>query len=97
MQFIIDSARFIASSLSYLVNNPAEESHKIKCEYGHDNKKLKNVLGLNTKIASLEYASVMNDLIEYKCLPCHKNYQNFKKWFSHAQKFSNLNIDNFIL
>ena len=29
----------MASSLSNLVNNLAEEIHKIKCKYGHDNKK----------------------------------------------------------
>ena len=29
----------MASSLSNLVDNLAEEIHKIKCKYGHDNKK----------------------------------------------------------
>ena len=38
LQFI-DSARFMASSLENLVNNLSEEIHKIKCEYGHDDKK----------------------------------------------------------
>ena len=38
MQFI-DSAKFMASSLSNLVNNLAKEIHKIKCKYEHDNKK----------------------------------------------------------
>ena len=37
LQFI-DSARFMGSSLSNLVNNIAERIHKIKCKYGHDNK-----------------------------------------------------------
>ena len=36
---LIDSARFMTSSLSNLVNNLAEEIHKIKCKYGLDNKK----------------------------------------------------------
>ena len=34
-----DSARFMASLLSVLVNNLAEGIHKIKRKYGHDNKK----------------------------------------------------------
>ena len=34
-----DSARFVASSLSNLVNNLAEGINKIKCKYGHDDKK----------------------------------------------------------
>ena len=38
LQFL-DSARFIASSLSNLVNNLSEGIHKIKCKYGHDDKK----------------------------------------------------------
>ena len=35
----IDSAIFMASLLSNLVNNLSEEIHKIKCKYGHDDKK----------------------------------------------------------
>ena len=35
----IDSARFIASSLSNLVNNFSEGIHKSKCTYGHNDKK----------------------------------------------------------
>ena len=38
LQFI-DSARFMASSLSNLVNNFAEGFHKIKCKKEHDTKK----------------------------------------------------------
>ena len=34
LQFI-DSARFLASSLSNLVNNFSEGIHKIKCKHGH--------------------------------------------------------------
>ena len=36
---IIDSARFMASSLSDLVNNFVEGIYKIKCKYGHDDRK----------------------------------------------------------
>ena len=35
VQFI-DSATFMASSLSNLVNNLFEGIHKIKCKYGHN-------------------------------------------------------------
>ena len=38
LQFI-DSARFMASSLSNLINNLSEEIHRIKCKYGYDYKK----------------------------------------------------------
>ena len=38
LQFI-DSARFMASSLSNLVNNLAEGIHKVKCKYKHNDKK----------------------------------------------------------
>ena len=36
----IDSATFVASSLSNLVNNIFDTIHKIKCKYGHDGKKI---------------------------------------------------------
>ena len=35
----INSARFMASSLSHLVHNLSEGIHKIECKYGHDDKK----------------------------------------------------------
>ena len=38
LQFI-DSAKFMASSLSTLLNNLSEGTHRIKCKYGHDDKK----------------------------------------------------------
>ena len=36
----INSVKFIARSLSDLVDNLAEEIHKIKCQYGHSNTNL---------------------------------------------------------
>ena len=36
---LIDSARFMASSLLNLVNNLSEEIYRIKCKFGLDNKK----------------------------------------------------------
>ena len=41
LQFI-DSARFMATSLSNFVNNLAERIHTIKCKYGH-NRKMQNL------------------------------------------------------
>ena len=38
LQFI-DSARFMTSSLSNLIYNLSEEIHRIKCKFGHYNKK----------------------------------------------------------
>ena len=40
LQFI-NSARFMANSLSNLVGNLSEATHKIKCKYGHDDKNVK--------------------------------------------------------
>ena len=40
LQFI-DSTRSMASSLSNLVNNFSEGIHRIKCKFGHDDKKCK--------------------------------------------------------
>ena len=33
----------MTTSSSDLVNNLAEETHKVECKYGHDNKKTQNV------------------------------------------------------
>ena len=39
LQFI-DSAKFITSSLSNLVNNFSQGIHRIRCKFGHYDKKL---------------------------------------------------------
>ena len=57
----IDSARFMATSLSNLVNDPTEGIHKIKCkdcDY------------------FLEYESVKDNLINHECLSCNKEYSS---------------------
>ena len=66
---LIDIAKFMASSLSNVVDNLAEAIQKIKCKYEHDYKKCKEV-ELNTKIVSeyhgyedLECVNVKDDLI----------------------------------
>ena len=51
LQFI-DSARFMATSLSNFVNNLTERIHKIKCKYGHDQKNVE-LAELNTKCVSV--------------------------------------------
>ena len=72
----IDSVTFMASSLSNLVNNPCEGIHRIKCKYGRGNKKCETC-GIKCKDCScfLKYTHFKDDLIEYKCLCCNKNYQ----------------------
>ena len=55
----IDSARFVVSSLSHLVDNLAEGIHKVKwkdCD------------------CFLEYESVKDNLVKYNCLSCNKDY-----------------------
>ena len=56
----IDSARFMASSLSNLVDNLAERIHKIKCKSDF----------------FLEYENVKGNLIKYKWLFFNKDYLN---------------------
>ena len=51
LQFI-DSARFMASSLSDLVNNLSEGVHRIKFKFGHDDEKVK-LVELNISIATV--------------------------------------------
>ena len=57
----IESARFMAISLSNFVDNLSQGIHKIKCK------------DCDT---FLEYESVKNNLIKYKCLSCNKDYSN---------------------
>ena len=52
---------FMASLLSYLVDNLAEGIHKIKCKDCD---------------CFLEYESINDNLIRYKCLCCNKDYSN---------------------
>ena len=75
----------MTSSLSSLVDNLAEGIHKIKCIE-----------------CFLEYESVKDNLIKCKCLSCNKNYLNrideeLKKRFKKTFKFSNNDINKFIL
>ena len=56
---LIDSARFMAISLSNLVDNQAEGIHKINCKDCD---------------CFLEYESPEDNLIKCKCLSCNKDY-----------------------
>ena len=83
----IDSTRFMASSVSNLVDNLAEGIHQIKCKDCN---------------CFLEYGSVKDNLIKYKRLSCNKDYSNkldkkIKKRFKNTFKFSNNDINKFIL
>ena len=68
LQFI-DIARFMASSLLNLVKNLSEGIQKIKCKYGHGDKKC-TICGITNETCNSfpQYANFKDDLIEYKCL-----------------------------
>ena len=82
-----DSARFMASSLSNLVDNHAKGIHKIKCQDCN---------------CFLEYEIVKENLIKYKCLSCNKKNLNkinekLKRVGKNTFRFSNNNINKLIL
>ena len=70
---------------------------------GHDNKKYEKCsIKYKDCECRLEYTSVRDDLIEYKCLRCNKNCQkkfdeNLKKQFSNTYQFSIHDTNQFIL
>ena len=102
LQFI-DSARFMASSLSNLVNNLAEEIHKIKYKYGCDNKKCETCrIKYKNRKCCREYKNIKNNLVECNNLCRNENYQkafdeNFKKRFANTYNFPNHDISKFFL
>ena len=92
---LIGGARFTANSLSNLVNNLSEGIHRVKCKYGHDDRKCKTC-GIKYKNYDcfLEYKKFKDNSIEYKCLICNGNYEikfdeKLKKRFFKTYKFSN--------
>ena len=102
LQFIA-STRFMASSLSSLSNNLSKGIHGFKCNFGHNDKKCETC-GIKYKYCNcfLEYANFTDDLIEYKCLCCNKNYQKkfdkkLKQRFFNTYKFSNHDNIKFVL
>ena len=86
----------MASSLASHVNNLAEEIHEIKCKFMRN---LQNPIEIWC-LLPLIY-NFKDDLIEYKCLYCNKNYQkqsdeNLMGRFFTAYKFSNLDANKYI-
>ena len=91
----------MAGLLTNLGNNFDKWIHEIYCKYDHIDKKCET-WGTKYKVCEccLQYTSVKEDLIKYKC--CHKNYQrifdeNIKKWLDNTYKFSNHHISKCIL
>ena len=81
----IDSVKFIATSLSNLVDNLTEETHKIKCKDCD---------------CFLQYECVKQNSTKNKCTSCNKDYSNvideeLKKRFKNSFIFSN-NVNKFI-
>ena len=66
----------MSSSLSNLVSNLSERVHRIKCNYGHNDKKCETC-GITYEVCDcfFEYTNFKDDLIEWKCLCYKKNYQ----------------------
>ena len=77
----------MATSLSNLVDDLTEGIQEIKCKDCD---------------CFLEYESVKDNLIKYKCLSCNKSYSNkideeLKKQFKNTFKSSDNDINEFIL
>ena len=83
----MDSGKFMASSLSNLVDNIMEKIHKIKCKYCD---------------CFTEYKRVKGNLIIQKCLSCNKCHlrklnKKLKNKFKSTFQFSNNGINKFVL
>ena len=77
MQDLFIGARFMATTSSNLVDTIAQGIHKIKCKDCD---------------YFLEYESVKDNFIKFKCLSCNKHYSNkideeLKKRFKNTFKF----------
>ena len=77
MQDLFIGARFMATTSSNLVDTIAQGIHKTKCKDCD---------------YFLEYESVKDNFIKYKCLSCNKHYSNkideeLKKRFKNTFKF----------
>ena len=60
----------MAGSISNLVSNLSEGIHKIKCKYGHNDKKKCETCEIKYQYYDcfLQYRNFKDNLIEYKCL-----------------------------
>ena len=67
----------MAISLPNLGNNFSNGIHRIKYKFEHHDKKCETC-GIKYKYCDcfLEYTNFQDNLIEYKCLCCSKNYQH---------------------
>ena len=98
-----DCVRYLASSLSNIVDNLAEGIHKTKCKYGHDDKKCETCrIKYKNCLCCLEYTNVKDDSKLYKSLCCNRNHQkkfveNLKNRFANTYKLSNHGINEVIL
>ena len=86
MKFI-DSFRFMATSLSKLVDNLTEDIHRDKC--------------INCK-SDLSYMKVMDETLIFRCFNCKKNYEkeiNKKliERFASTYKFCNNDLNKFVM
>ena len=89
----IYSARLMASSLSNLVNNLSERVHRIKCKYGHNDKKWETCR-IKYKYCNCFLEHKWFNKVKYKCLYCNKDYQHkfdekLKEQYFNTYKFSN--------
>ena len=66
----------MVSLASNFVNNLSELIHRIKCKLGYNDKKCETCR-IKYKYCKCcpEYTAFNDDLTEYKCLCCNKNYQ----------------------
>ena len=85
------------------VENISEGITKIKCKYEHDSEKCET-FGIKYKDCDycLDYIKVKDNLTEYRCLCCNKNYQKkfdkiLKKRFGNTYTFSNHDTNKFTL
>ena len=63
----------MAISLSNLANNLSEIIHRIKCKFGHNDRKCETCrIEYKHCDCFLEYAKFKDDSIEQKCLICNK-------------------------
>ena len=91
----------MASSLSNLVDNLAEEIHKIKCKYTHDNENCEpKGIKYNDCECCIEYANVKDDLYYtnvYVAIGITRESLIKALRFANTYKFSNHGISKFIL
>ena len=102
LQFI-DSASFMGSPLSNLVDDLSEGIHRIKWKLGLDDEKCGTcIIKYNYCKHFLKSTNFKENLIERKCLFSNKNYEHYfderlKEQFLNTHKCSNQGNNCFIL